>query len=1175
MDIQSKRISFSGDWTYDVLSLTINDKNGSTGVNPGNVIDVANLINSLGAGAQASVALDNPSTVIIWSTVPGGAINIAYTIQDNFNGYRPPGISVVADNNQDNHVASLTLAKYLPDAFNPTTYTIQAGELTGDGENILKILNRKWFQVLGDGTKVLIEGETGSSLNVSASQFSEYYHEIAYIDGELNFIKVSCSITVGDPQDNGVATVSSILTNTPGIYQEGMYIIAPRISGDPDGESANPKYAYQWFAGNMIISGATSESYLVPDMGTDSYAVAITYTDFEGHTATVKSTAQTVAKMDNGQGSTATIASQGSAAFNEGVSLLAGAINGDPDGAATITAYQWLLNGSAITGATGASYTTSATGFGAYTVEETYTDAQGFIATVTSGSQNVAMVDNGQGTAAAITAQGAAVFNEGVTLLAGAINGDPDGAATITAYQWLLNGSAITGATGASYTTSATGFGAYTVEETYTDAQGFIATVTSGSQNVAMDPNGQGIDASITDIGDNLGTIQGTIAHRGITNDTTPTLSGTIASALSTGSTLRVYCNDLYLGNATVVGNIWFYTPTTALTSGTYGFKVAIFSSAGVAGSFSNPRSIVLDNTAPLQTLTIASVSDNTDPVQGVVAAGGRTNDTTPTLTGTLSVALGEGDSIKLYNGTTFLVDAVVDNTTLTWSATPTLTTDASYTITARVVDAAGNQGPASAKRILILDTKAPLQTVTITAISDNLGTTTGLLADGGITNDTTPTLTGTLSAALATGEVVRVSSNGVLSGNAVVKGTTWSYTPATALNINGTYAFTAQVIDGAGNRGPLSAPRSIVLDTIAPAKTVAINSVSDNTDPVPGIVAAGGRTNDTTPTLTGTLSEALAVGESLKLFNGTTFLVDAVVSGTAWSATPTLTGNGSFTITARVVDSAGNQGPASPSRVLILDTTVPTQVVAISNVSDNAGTIQGSVADGASTNDTTPTLSGTFGAATAGAALATSETLRIFINGAIAGNATVSVVAAGQSTWGFTPATPLPINGSYAFTTQVVDGAGNGGPLSTPRSIVLDAPISTAAQDTLTGIAASADLYLLPQLSYSALGSAGAPTYDTITNFEAIDKLHLSGRAYKANITSSSGTAAGLDPTQLAPFLPANWAANTARAFKVTGFNGTFVALNNNVAGFQNDQDAILFLNAYNPSATTPIGIL
>jgi hypothetical protein len=186
-----------------------------------------------------------------------------------------------------------------------------------------------------------------------------------------------------------------------------------------------------------------------------------------------------------------------------------------------------------------------------------------------------------------------------------------------------------------------------------------------------------------------------------------------------------------------------------------------------------------------------------------------------------------------------------------------------------------------------------------------------------------------------------------------------------------------------------------------------------------------------------------------------------------------------------------------------------------------------------------------------------------------------VSVVAAGQSTWSFTSTTPLSTNSSYAFTAQVIDGAGNGGPISVPFSVVLDAPISTAAQDTLTGIAASADVYLLPQLSDSPLGSAATPTYDTITNFEAIDKLQVSGRAYKANLTSSSGTAAGLDPSQLAAVLPATWAANTARAFKVTGFNGTFVALNNSVAGFQSDQDAVLFLNAYNPSASTPIGIL
>ena len=677
---------------------------------------------------------------------------------------------------------------------------------------------------------------------------------------------------------------------------------------------------------------------------------------------------------------------------------------------------------------------------------------------------------------------------------------------------------------------------------------------------------------TITAVSDNVGLIQGPIAQGGSTNDTTPTLTGSISDALLTGETLRIYNGTTLLGSATInnTNRTWIYTPTLPASAGTtYNITARVADAAGNLGSPSAVSSFTLDSTAPIQTVSIASVNDNTDPVQGIVAAGGRTNDATPTFSGTISAALGVGETLKLYNGTSLLTNAVVDDTALTWSATPSLTTNGTYTITARVVDAAGNQGPLSASRSLILDTTAPLQAATITATSDNTGTITGAIPEGGITNDTTPTLTGTLSAALATAEVLRISRNGVLlAGNAVVSGTNWTYTPSTPLTTNGAYVFTAQVIDGAGNRGPVSDSRSIVLDTTAPRQTASIASVNDNTDPVQGIVAAGGRTNDATPTFSGTISAALGVGETLKLYNGTSLLTNAVVDDTAltWSATPSLTTNGTYTITARVVDAAGNQGPLSASRSLILDTTAPLQAATITATSDNTGTITGAIPEGGITNDTTPTLTGTLSAA-----LATAEVLRISRNGVLlAGNAVVS-----GTNWTYTPSTPLTTNGAYVFTAQVIDGAGNRGPVSDSRSIVLEAPISTAAQDTLTGIAASSDIYLLPQLSSSLLGPAAAATYDTITSFEAIDKLQFSGRTYNARFTTSSGTAAGLDPSQLTAVLPATWTANTARAFKVTGFNGTFVALNNNVAGFQSDQDAILFLNAYNPSSTTPITIL
>jgi hypothetical protein len=489
IDIQSKKIVFGGDWAYDVLRLTINGKQGSTVVNPGNVIDVANLINSLNAGVQASVALDNASTVIIWSTVPGGAINLTYSIQDNFNGYVSPGISLINDNSRDDYVASFTLAKYLLDISSPTTYTIQASDLSGDMENILSILNRKWYRVQSDGTKILLDGETGSSLNVSASQYSMYVNEITYIDGELNSGLVSSSIVVGDPLDNGSGVVCLITSDAQDAYQEGIWLIASSISGDPDGESANPNYTYQWFSNGVAIPSAAKESYLVPSVGAGSYVISITYTDYEGHRISVNSAAQIVSKIDNGNGSVSSITAQNNTGFNEGVTLTAGAITGDPDGAATVTSYQWYLNNAAIAGATSSSYAVGAQGFGNYSVAVTYTDAQDFSATLTSAVQAVSPINNGQGNLSAITSSNPGVFQEGVTLTAGVITGDPDGAATITAYQWHLNSTAIAGATSSSYAVGAQGLGNYSVAVTYTDAQAFSATLISAVQEVSKNAN--------------------------------------------------------------------------------------------------------------------------------------------------------------------------------------------------------------------------------------------------------------------------------------------------------------------------------------------------------------------------------------------------------------------------------------------------------------------------------------------------------------------------------------------------------------------------------------------------------------------------------------------------------------------------------------------------------------
>ncbi|MDB9448279.1 hypothetical protein PN442_00125 [Dolichospermum circinale CS-547] len=49
----------------------------------------------------------------------------------------------------------------------------------------------------------------------------------------------------------------------------------------------------------------------------------------------------------------------------------------------------------------------------------------------------------------------------------------------------------------------------------------------------------------------------------------------------------------------------------------------------------------------------------------------------------------------------------------------------------------------------------------------------------------------------------------------------------------------------------------------------------------------------------------------------------------------------------------------------------------------------------------------------------------------------------------------------------------------------------------------------------------------------------------------------------------------NNAQAFTVTGYAGTFVALNNTIAGFQAGGDGIIFLEGYNISVANPVWVV
>ncbi|MFT0212059.1 Ig-like domain-containing protein, partial [Pseudomonas sp. F1_0610] len=272
----------------------------------------------------------------------------------------------------------------------------------------------------------------------------------------------------------------------------------------------------------------------------------------------------------------------------------------------------------------------------------------------------------------------------------------------------------------------------------------------------------------------------------------------------------------------------------------------------------------------------------------------GITNDTTPTLKGSLSQALGAGEYLAIYrNGSEIarLSEAQL-NGSLTWSFEDSGLTDATYTYTARVKDAAGNNGAISNNYEITVDTQVPDQTVRILNVFDDQAPVTGNVAHGGYTDDKTPTLTGSISAALKAGEVLAIYLGNVRVGQAQVNADlTWTYTGL--LNSDGAYTFTAAVENTTGSKGQLSNEYSINLDTTTPSTKVSINGYIDNVGDVTGEMPSGSTTDDRNPVLFGKITAGLTTRESILIFDttrgaigsGNEVLVGtAVVDGDKWT---------------------------------------------------------------------------------------------------------------------------------------------------------------------------------------------------------------------------------------------------------------------------------------------------
>ena len=396
----------------------------------------------------------------------------------------------------------------------------------------------------------------------------------------------------------------------------------------------------------------------------------------------------------------------------------------------------------------------------------------------------------------------------------------------------------------------------------------------------------------------------GISATDGITNDSTINVTGLEAAASWQYSTNGG-------GNWTNgIGSSF------EIASGTYAAGSILVRQSDIAGNTSANgqlgATITVDTTAVASSLVLASDS-------GVSATDRNTNN------GTINVAGLEAGASWQYS----------TNSGISWiSGTGSSFVLASGTYTAgrirvRQSDIAGNTSAiGQTTSTIVIDTTAPTTTAAIAAVADNFGIFQGFIDGSGVTDDTTPTFSGLISAALVSGEALYLFNGDTRLGQAVVNNTakTWSCTLSTPLpNTEGTnYTITARVGDLAGNLGTASSNRSFYLDTSAPAITASITGVEDNFGSLTGFLPQAGFTDDTSPTFSGTLSSPLSAGDTLRIYSGTTWLGNASMASDqqTWSFTSQPLANGFYAITAQVADAAGNLASANTVQRLSIDST-------------------------------------------------------------------------------------------------------------------------------------------------------------------------------------------------------------------------------------------------------------
>ncbi|HGH4670211.1 TPA: Ig-like domain-containing protein [Enterobacter cloacae] len=498
----------------------------------------------------------------------------------------------------------------------------------------------------------------------------------------------------------------------------------------------------------------------------------------------------------------------------------------------------------------------------------------------------------------------------------------------------------------------------------------------------------------LTDVHDDYGTKTGSIPQNGVTDDATPTFSGTGRP----GDIVELWENNKKLGEARVgADGKWTWTPETPLAHGDHSIVLIGKGPDGLTSAPSDSFDFTVDLEAPVKPI-IGEVEDDVGAKTGPIHNGDATDDKQPVFRGEGATP---GDTVRL------IVDDEVVGTAIVgedgkWEVTPEKPLpEGSHTGKVIITDPAGNDSEPSDDFKFIVTPEKPI----IGEVEDDAGTVVGPIQNGGATDDTQPTFRGENG---TPGDTVRLIVDDELVGTAIVGDDgKWEVTPEKPLP-EGSHTGKVIITDPEGNASEPSDDFEFIVDLQGPDKPV-IGDVEDDQGPVVGPIHDGDTTDDTQPVFSG---DKGTPGDTVRL------IIDDEVVGTAivgddgkWEVTPEKPlPEGEHEAVVVITDPVGNDSDPSDPIGFIVDTTPPVKPT-IDSVFDDAGLKTGNLTNGEVTDDSTPAFTGT---------AEKNSLVHIIVNG----KEVDSVTADPTGKWTWTPS-PALTNGHYDVKVVAEDKAG------------------------------------------------------------------------------------------------------------------------------------------------------